>query len=96
MTTGSSCGTPAGLPSALWEAQASAEICRLGLRSVSPDGLTPTEQRVARLAAKGHTNKQIAGVLHITEKTVEVNLSRVFRKLRIHSRRDLTANLGFA
>lgn len=84
------------LPSALWAAQANAEICRLGLRSVSPDGLTPTEQRVARLAANGHTNKQIAGVLHITEKTVEVNLSRVFRKLRIHSRRELTGNLGFA
>jgi DNA-binding CsgD family transcriptional regulator len=82
------------LPNALWAAQATAEIQRLGVRSASPHGLTPTEERVARLAADGHTNTQIAGTLHISKKTVEANLSRVFRKLRIRSRRELTGSVA--
>jgi DNA-binding CsgD family transcriptional regulator len=78
------------LPNPLWSAQVAAEIRRLCQRRASMKDLTTTEERVARLAASGHTNREIAGILHISEKTVEANLSRVYRKLGISSRRALT------
>jgi DNA-binding CsgD family transcriptional regulator len=80
------------LPNPRWSAQVTAEIRRLGLRGASPHDLTPTEERVARLAASGLTNREIAGTLHVSEKTVETNLSRVFRKLGISSRRALAGS----
>ena len=52
--------------------------------------LTPAEQRVARLAASGLTNRQIADKLLVTVKGVEWHLSRVYRKLGIASRAGLT------
>ena len=51
--------------------------------------LTPGEQRVARLAARGLTNRQIAEHLAVTIKGVEWHLSRIYRKLGIASRDDL-------
>lgn len=51
--------------------------------------LTQAEQRVARLAAGGLTNRQIAEQLTVTIKGVEWHLSRVYRKLGIGSRDDL-------
>lgn len=51
--------------------------------------LTQAEQRVARLAARGLTNRQIAEQLSVTVKGVEWHLSRVYRKLGIGSREDL-------
>jgi DNA-binding CsgD family transcriptional regulator len=51
--------------------------------------LTQAEQRVARLAARGLTNRQIAEQLTVTIKGVEWHLSRVYRKLGIGSRDDL-------
>jgi DNA-binding CsgD family transcriptional regulator len=80
------------LPNPLWSAQVTAEIRRLGMRPAHAHDLTPTEERVARLAATGLTNREIAGTLHITAKTVEANLSRVFRKLGIRSRRALAGS----
>jgi DNA-binding CsgD family transcriptional regulator len=59
-----------------------------------PDALTPSERRVATLAAAGHTNKAIAQQLFVTPKTVEVHLSSAYRKLGITSRSELeTARL---
>jgi DNA-binding CsgD family transcriptional regulator len=55
--------------------------------------LTPAEARVARLAASGATNTEIAGELYVSEKTVEGHLGRVFRKLGIRSRLKLPALL---
>jgi DNA-binding NarL/FixJ family response regulator len=61
----------------------------------SPDReLTPTDLRVAELAATGAQNKEIAGALFISVKTVEANLSRVYAKLGIHSRVELAARLS--
>lgn len=60
-----------------------------GIRS-----LTPSERRVAQLAARQLTNRQIAEQLYITEKTVEAHLSRVYRKLQASSRWELMAKLG--
>jgi len=56
--------------------------------------LTASEHRVAELAATGATIREIAAALFISEKTVESNLSRVYRKLRIHSRAELGRAMG--
>ena len=56
--------------------------------------LTAAEQRVARLAATGLTNREIADQLVVTVKAVEWHLSHVYRKLGIHSRSALAASLG--
>ena len=75
----------------LWVERAQAEMRRLGLRRGAPDELTPTEQTVASLAASGLTNREIAERAFVSPKTVEANLSRVYRKLGIHSRAELGA-----
>lgn len=49
-------------------------------------GLTPGERRVARLAAEGMTNREIAETLVVSQKTVETHITRAFRKLGIETR----------
>jgi DNA-binding CsgD family transcriptional regulator len=56
--------------------------------------LTPTERRVARLAADDMTNREIAETLFVTEKTVETHLHSVYRKLDASARWQLAAKLG--
>ena len=56
--------------------------------------LTPSEKRVAELAASGMTNRNVAAALFISPKTVEVNLTRIYRKLDIHSRAELGRRMG--
>ena len=58
--------------------------------------LTPSEQRVARMAADGMTNRDIAQALFVTQKTVEMHLGNVYRKLGVSSRRGLPAALRSA
>lgn len=58
--------------------------------------LTPSERRVADLAAEGRTNREIAQELFVTPKTVEVHLSNAYRKLEIKGRRELAAALAGA
>lgn len=58
--------------------------------------LTASERRVARLAADGLTNREIAGQLVVTVKAVEWHLSHVYRKLGIRSRSGLATSLGVA
>lgn len=55
--------------------------------------LTPSELRVAELAARPLRNRDIAQALFITEKTVERHLAHVYTKLEINSRRDLPTAL---
>ena len=57
------------------------------------DALTPSELRVAELAAAGLANAEIAARLFITVKTVEHHLAAIYRKLDIPSRRELPAAL---
>jgi DNA-binding NarL/FixJ family response regulator len=57
------------------------------------ESLTPSELRVAQLAADGESNKNIAQSLYVTPKTVEVHLSNAYRKLGIRSRRQLPGAL---
>jgi DNA-binding NarL/FixJ family response regulator len=58
------------------------------------DALTPSELRVARLAADGQTNRQIAHGLYVTLKTVETHLAHVYAKLGIARRDELPAALA--
>jgi class 3 adenylate cyclase/DNA-binding CsgD family transcriptional regulator len=60
------------------------------------ESLTPSERRVAEMAAENMTNKDIAQALFVTPKTVEVHLSSVYRKLEISSRAQLPDALGAA
>ncbi len=61
-----------------------------------PESLTPSERRVAGLAAGGQTNREIAQTLYVTPKTVEVHLTSVYRKLGIGSRAALSEVLAGA
>jgi DNA-binding CsgD family transcriptional regulator len=79
--------------------QAQAELKATGARPrkfvlTGVDALTPSERRVAELAATRMTNKDIAQTLFVTPKTVEVHLSSVYRKLGISSRTDVPEALA--
>ena len=79
----------------IWEARARAELARVGGRTRTPEGeLTPTERRVAELAAEGRSNKEVASVLFVTVKTVERNLTQVYEKLGVRSRSQLATRLA--
>jgi DNA-binding CsgD family transcriptional regulator len=83
------------------ERRARAELTAIGIRPRTSersgvDSLTPSERRVAGLAATGGTNREIAQKLFVTEKTVETHLGRAFRKLEISSRRQLPEVLAGA
>ena len=57
-------------------------------------GLTRGERRVAELVAAGLSNKQVAGQLYLSDRTVEAHLSRVYAKLGVASRAQLARRLG--
>lgn len=62
-------------------------------RDTALSRLSGAERRVAALAARGHTNREIAERLSVTTSTVEQHLTRVFRKLGIRAREDLPAEI---
>jgi DNA-binding CsgD family transcriptional regulator len=82
------------LPAPLWVERATSEIARVGLRRRGRDELTASELRVAQLAASGLTNREVAKLAFMSPKTVEVNLSRAYRKLGIRSRAELGVKLA--
>lgn len=61
---------------------------------VEQGGLTVSEHRVARMAAAGETNREIADALFVTLRTVELHLTRVYRKLGLSGRSQLCSTLG--
>jgi DNA-binding CsgD family transcriptional regulator len=82
----------AGAP--LWAAQARAASAGVGLRVRARPELTGTEERIARMAASGLTNREIATTLHVSPKTVEAQLARAYRKLGVDSRAQLGARMA--
>lgn len=65
-----------------------------GTRRAKPherDALTPQERQVAALIASGASNKEAAGELFLSPKTIESHLSRIYRKLGVTSRSQLAA-----
>jgi DNA-binding CsgD family transcriptional regulator len=79
------------LSAPLWRQRAEDELARLGGRPASPSALTATEAQIAALVAEGRTNQEVAGALFVSPKTVEWNLSKVYRKLQLRSRSELAA-----
>ena len=55
--------------------------------------LSPREQEIVRMVAKGHSNKIIADVLNISSWTVSTHLRRIFAKLGVGSRAAMVARL---
>jgi DNA-binding NarL/FixJ family response regulator len=76
-------GTP------LWADRVRVELERTNVSPIRTLELTPSERRVAELAAAGLTNRDVAGKLFVSTKTVEANLTQIYRKLGIHSRAEL-------
>ena len=58
-------------------------------RGEQPSELTPREQEVVKLIAEAHTNKEIAEILHLSEKTVESHRAHVLQKLGMRDRVEL-------
>jgi DNA-binding CsgD family transcriptional regulator len=82
-----------------WAARAAAELRATGeiVGPRSPDRasrLTPQEVQIARLVAEGLTNKEIAGQLYLSPKTIEYHLGNAYRKLDVHSRTELVRVLA--
>ncbi len=74
-----------------WHRRAMAELRRTG--GGTGGQLTATEARIAELVVSGHTNREVAAVTSLAVKTVEANLSRIYRKLGVRSRSELTRRL---
>jgi DNA-binding CsgD family transcriptional regulator len=73
----------------LWANKARAELARIGGRRAAGGRLTEAEARVAKLAAAGRTNREIANALFMSVRTVEGHLSRAYAKLGVRSRTEL-------
>jgi DNA-binding CsgD family transcriptional regulator len=58
------------------------------------ESLTPSERRIAAMAAEGQSNPQIAQSLFLTRRTVEMHLTNAYRKLEISSRAELPEALA--
>jgi DNA-binding CsgD family transcriptional regulator len=79
----------------IWVSRARDELSRIGLRRArATEGLTPAQARVAELVAAGSTNAEIARELHMSLRTVESHLSRVYREHGVTSRSQLVAALA--
>jgi len=61
-----------------------------GDEELREDPLTAREQEVVKLIAEGHSSRQIADALVISEKTVERHRANILEKLGMHDRVELT------
>ena len=82
------------LGAGLWADKARTEMARIGGRPPGPEGLTATEREVAGLVASGLTNREAASALFLSVSTVEANLRRIYGKLGVRSRTELSRKLS--
>jgi ATP/maltotriose-dependent transcriptional regulator MalT len=82
------------LGATLWAEKARSELARIGGRATAGDELTPTERSVAELVAMGKTNKEVAGQLFVTPRTVEGHLTHIYAKLGVRSRAELAHRMS--
>jgi DNA-binding CsgD family transcriptional regulator len=75
----------------LWAERAGRELRRIGGRSSPRHGLSGTEAEIVELVVAGRSNKEVAQALHLSTKTVEWNLWKVYRRLGVRSRTELAA-----
>jgi DNA-binding CsgD family transcriptional regulator len=75
----------------LWAERARRELRRIGGRSTPRHGLSGTEAEIVELVVAGRSNKEVAQALHLSTKTVEWNLSKVYQRLGVRSRTELAA-----
>jgi DNA-binding CsgD family transcriptional regulator/energy-coupling factor transporter ATP-binding protein EcfA2 len=75
-----------------WAERARDEAGRVGLHPTTST-LTETERRVAELVGSGHSNLETAAELFMSVKSVEANLTRIYRKLSVRSRTELANHL---
>jgi DNA-binding CsgD family transcriptional regulator len=79
-----------------WVARAREELRASGAtlrRRDQGDALTPSERRIAELAAEGRSNKEVATALFLSPKTVEFHLGNAYRKLGVGNRTELAVRL---
>lgn len=76
-----------------WAERTQAELFRIAGRAPGAGELTETERRVAELVVEGLSNKEVAGRLFVTVRTVEANLTKVYAKLGVRSRTELVGRL---
>jgi len=69
--------------------QAQEELSRIGGRAAVRGGLSATEEQIVGLVARGRTTREVADEMHVSAKTVEWNLTRIYRKLGVRSRTEL-------
>ena len=91
-SAGAGSGSGSGNGSGAGTGSGAVPTAGLGARSVDPelDQLSPREQQVLRLIARGYTYKEVAKDLTISAKTVESHVSSVLRKLQLSTRHELT------
>jgi DNA-binding CsgD family transcriptional regulator len=75
----------------LWAERARRELGRIGGRSAPRGALSATEAEIVELVVAGRSNKEVARALLLSPKTVEWNLSKIYRRLGVHSRTELAA-----
>jgi DNA-binding NarL/FixJ family response regulator len=79
--------------SPVWADRVRSELARVSGRAPGDGELTMTERRVAELVARGLTNREIAAELVVTVRAVESTLTKVYAKLGVRSRTQLTGLL---
>ena len=82
------------LGASLWAERARTQLASIGGRTPAGDELTASERRIAELVAEGKTNKEVAAILVLAERTVEAALTQIYRKLEIRSRTELARKLA--
>jgi len=88
-----------GLGAQPWASRARGELAASGVKDrcitmadaipIRLEDLSPQELQVARIAARGQNNIEVAAALFVSRKTVEAHLTRIYRKLGIRSRTEL-------